>query len=137
MTSQGFVTAVHGTLRLRRGCGRERVVRSAWFLVSRIGRAGDLLLLGWVGHGAAPRPPPRLTIAAALLPASGVTRERTFVFLPEAPLVGLAGRFVPAEGCATLQGEPDRLTVHVVARLPRRLSLHIEGERRAWFGEVL
>jgi len=137
MTSQGFVTAVHGTLRLRRGYGRERVVRSAWFLVSRIGRSGELLLVGWVGHGAVPRPPPRLTIAAALPPASGLTREKTFVLLPEAPLVGLAGRFVPAEGTVTLEGEPDRLTVHVAALLPRRLSLHLEGERRAWFGEVL
>lgn len=59
------------------------------------------------------------------------------MLLPQAPLVGLAGCFVPAQGTAIIEGAPDRLRIHVVALLRRRLSLRLEGEHRAWFGEVL
>ncbi|MBU8545692.1 MULTISPECIES: hypothetical protein [Roseomonadaceae] len=137
MAKDGFVTAVRGAMQLSWRDGRaNRTVRPAWFVVSRSGADGALLLIGWVGRGVGPMPPPRLTLAARPLGRSA--HGTPFMLLDTLPPgIAVAGRLVPARGAVTLTGDVDRLFLRLVAQLQGRLDCRIEAERQRWFGEVL
>lgn len=141
MTSEGFVMAMKGKVLLHRESPRKvRLLATAWFIVSRLGLEGELLLIGWAGRDAGsawPRSGPRLTLVAR----QSVLRlgaTACFDLLPEVPAsISVAGRMVPATGHALLSDAHLPYALRVVASLPNGLSCRIAITRCPWIGEVI
>jgi hypothetical protein len=146
MTAEGFVMAMQGELLLRvpAPATRSRRLAPAWFLVSRSGMDGRLLLIGWAGRkieAEAIEPPalvPRISLMG-LLPSSARQGGRLrFTLLQAAPHgISIAGRLQPAVGFACLSGVSQSFALRVVARLPGGLRCRIAVARTPWIGEVV
>jgi hypothetical protein len=141
MTAKGFVMAMKGKVVLRReNPGMLRSLTKAWFLVSRSGPEGQLLLIGWAGReagSALPRTVPRLTLVGRQsVFRSGATAR--FDLLPEVPAgISVAGRLVPTTGRALLSNVHSPYALRVVANLPNGLCCRIAITRCPWVGEVI
>jgi hypothetical protein len=142
MIAQGFVMAMQGKVVLRRErSGTSRSLRKVWFLVSRLGPEGRLLLIGWAGREtalASPRPMPRLTLVGLQQPLSRPGGAVRFDLLREAPAgLAIAGQTVPSAGRALLSNVQSPYALRVVACLPNNLSCRIAVARRPWIGEFI
>lgn len=140
MIGKGFVIAMKGKVVLRRDNPRKRrFLAKAWFLVSRSGAEGQLLLVGWMGReaeSASAHSAPRLTLAGQ---HSALHSDSTACFdlLPEMPAgISIAGRMIAAAGRAWLWKEHSRYALRIVGRLPGGLSCRIAVMQCPWIGEV-
>ncbi|WP_428554326.1 hypothetical protein [Reyranella sp.] len=134
--------AMQGKVVLRRErSATRRTLKRVWFLVSRLGPEGRVLLIGWSGRETgmtSPRTMPRLTLVgfqqSAFRPSGGVR----FDLLHRAPTgLVIAGQVVPTAGRALLSNVNSPYALRVVACLPNGLSCRIAAARRPWLGEVI
>jgi hypothetical protein len=117
-----------------------------WIIVSRWGKHGEHLSLGWTGqpavHTDAPicLTPRQSTFAvghACSTDASPVTFQLA-VLLPDR--ITMAGEFVPAKGYVRLYGSGSNLRLHSEGEcLPPapRPAWHAEASRANWIGEFI
>jgi hypothetical protein len=141
MTSEGFVMAMQGELILQPWPWTEEARRlaSTWFLTSRSGPGGRLLLIGWTGRATAELPDfqPRRTLVALLQPGAADDGAARFALLQACPEdISVAGRVQPAEGMAYLSKQTDRRVLRVEAWLPRGQYCRIAATQRPWIGEL-
>lgn len=141
MIRKGFVMAMQGEMVIQ-GESRAAIVRRlapTWFLTSRCGLDGRLLLIGWTGRATVDTPGfvPRRTLVALLRPGRAAGEEGAFTLLPACPDgITVAGRVQPAEGVAYLWKLADRRIIHVEARLPGGQSCSVSAMQCPWMGEV-
>lgn len=138
--TEGFIMAMRGELRLEQPSRRRRIA-PVWFLVSRSGPGGRLLLVGCIGRGDsvdAATMVPRVTFAGRLLGCCGTHRRSRFALLDAPPDgVFIAGRLRPASGLAVFSCTSSHCALRIAARLPNGLRCRITLTRHPWFGEVL
>lgn len=142
MTPEGFVMAMQGKVVLcRERSATRRTLKRVWFLVSRLGPEGRVLLIGWAGREAglaAPRTRPRLTLVGLQQSAFRSGGGLRFDLTHHAPAgFAIAGRLVPTAGRALLSNVNSPYALRVVARLPNGMSCRIAAARRPWVGEVI
>jgi hypothetical protein len=137
--SIGFVVAMRTRL-----IGASQGAPNEWIIVSRWGKHGENLSLGWTSqsavHGDAPIClTPRQSAFAVRQERAGASSPATFrlaALLPDR--ITVAGEFVPAKGYIRLYGSGPSLWLRSEGECllaDRRPAWHVEATRASWIGE--
>lgn len=140
-SNNGFVVAMRAKL-----IGPVRRLPYEWMIVSRWGKHGENLSIGWTmlpalcGDAPIGLTPRQSAFAVRQERSSGWT-PATFRLTPVLhPNITMAGDFIPAEGYVRLYGSGPTLRVRSEARCLRpdlHPGWHVEAERAVWIGEYI